>query len=412
MAPRQPGKHALAFIFITALLDVIGLGIIIPVMPGLVMDLTGESVSSAVLYGGGLLFIYAAMQFVFAPVLGNLSDHFGRRPVLLVSLFVFGIDYLIMGFAPTIAWLFFGRMMAGIAGATHSTANAFIADITPEDKRAQSFGLIGAAFGLGFIIGPSIGGIVGGAFGLKAPFFLAAGLAFANMIYGYLVLPESLPKEKRRAFHFARANPIGAFKAIKHFPIVIGLMGAVLFYQIAHDANPSTWSYYTIHKFDWSPQQIGWSLAFVGLCIALVQGVLIRKVIPLLGETRTAHVGLAFAAIGFAGFGLSTTPWMLYLSMIPFSLMGLSMPAIRSIMSAQIPDDAQGELAGALASLASLTAMGAPLFMTQLFGFFTSERAPFEFAGAPFVAAACLCLAALVIFRSVTGRAARVSATD
>lgn len=412
MAPRQPGKHALAFIFITALLDVIGLGIIIPVLPGLVMDLTGESISSAVLYGGGLLFIYAAMQFVFAPVLGNLSDHFGRRPVLLVSLFVFGIDYLIMGFAPTIAWLFVGRMMAGIAGATHSTANAFIADITPEDKRAQSFGLIGAAFGLGFIIGPSIGGIVGGTFGLRAPFFLAAGLAFANMIYGYLVLPESLPKAKRRAFHFARANPVGAFKAIKHYPIVIGLMGAVLFYQIAHDANPSTWSYYTIHKFDWSPQQIGWSLAFVGLCIALVQGLLIRKVIPLLGETRTAHVGLVFAAIGFAGFGLSTTPWMLYLSMIPFSLMGLSMPAIRSIMSAAIPDNGQGELAGALASIASLTAMGAPLFMTQLFGFFTSARAPFEFAGAPFLAASFLCLAALAIFRSVTGRTARVGAAD
>lgn len=412
MAPRQPGKHALAFIFITALLDVIGLGIIIPVMPGLVMDLTGESISSAVLYGGGLLFIYAAMQFVFAPVLGNLSDHFGRRPVLLVSLFVFGIDYLIMGFAPTIAWLFFGRMMAGVAGATHSTANAFIADITPEDKRAQSFGLIGAAFGLGFIIGPSIGGIVGGTFGLRAPFFLAAGLAFANMIYGYLVLPESLPKEKRRAFHFARANPIGAFRSIRHFPIVIGLMGAILFYQIAHDANPSTWSYFTIHKFDWSPIQIGWSLAFVGLCMALVQGVLIRKVIPILGETRTAHVGLVFAAIGFAGFGFSTAGWMLYLSLIPFSLMGLTMPAVRSIMSAEIPDDAQGELAGALASLASLTAMGAPLFMTQLFGFFTSDRAPFEFAGAPFIAASLLCLAALVIFRSVTARAARLGAAD
>lgn len=412
MAPRRPGKHAITFIFITALLDVIGLGIIIPVMPGLVMDLTGQSVSSAVLYGGGLLFIYAMMQFIFAPVLGNLSDHFGRRPVLLVSLFVFGIDYLIMGFAPTIAWLFFGRMMAGIAGATHSTANAYIADITPENKRAQSFGLIGAAFGLGFIIGPSIGGIVGGTFGLKAPFFLAAGLAFANVIYGYLVLPESLPKEKRRAFHFARANPIGAFKAIKPYPIVIGLMGAVLFYQIAHDANPSTWSYFTIHKFNWGPVQIGWSLAFVGLCIALVQGLLIRKVIPLLGETRTAHVGLIFAAIGFAGFGLSTSAWMLYLSMIPFSLMGLTMPAIRSIMSAAIPDDAQGELAGALASLASLTAMGAPLFMTQLFGFFTSERAPFEFAGAPFIAASLLCTMALVIFRSVTARAAGLNAAD
>jgi MFS transporter, DHA1 family, tetracycline resistance protein len=412
MIDRKPGKHAFAFIFITALLDIIGFGIIIPVLPGLIMELTGEGISEAVIYGGWLLVIYAGMQFFFAPVIGNLSDHFGRRPVLLVCLFVFGCDYIIQGFAPSILWLFAGRMMAGISGATYPTANAYVADITPEDKRAQAFGLLGAAFGLGFIIGPSIGGLVGGAFGIRAPFFLAAGLAFANMIYGYFVLPETLSKANRRPFNIERANPLGAFNRMRAYPIVLGMMGAVFFYQIAHDANPSTWSYYTIHKFEWTPTQIGWSLAFVGLCIAVVQGALIGKVIAVLGEVKTAWIGLLFASIGFLGFGLATTGWMLYAFVVPFSMMGLSMPAIRSIMSAQVPGDAQGELAGALTSLASLTAIGAPLFMTQLFGYFISEAAPFMFPGAPFVAASLLCILALGAFQIVTSRSARLGSTD
>lgn len=394
---RKPGKHALTFIFITVLLDVIGFGIIIPVLPGLVMELTGQEVSGAALYGGGLLFIYALMQFFFAPLIGNLSDYWGRRPILLISLIVLSVDYLVMGFAPTIIWLFAGRMIAGIAGATYATANAFIADVTPEEKRAQSFGMIGAAFGLGFIIGPSLGGILG-EFGLRIPFFFASGLAFANFIYGFLVLPETLPEEKRRPFRFARANPIGAFRALRHYPIVIGLMGCVFIYQVAHDANPSTWSYFTIFQFDWSPGQIGMSLAFVGFCLALVQGVLIRYVIPLFGEKKTVYIGLSFASIGFLGFAFSTSAWMLYMWIVPFSLMGLIMPALRSIMSSSVPENAQGELAGAISSVASLTAIFSPLLMTQAFGYFTSGKAPFEFAGISFFFASVLCCVAIGAF--------------
>lgn len=401
---RKPGRHAFAFVFITSLLDSIGFGIVIPVLPSLLMELSGQDVSGAVLYGGALLFVYAFMQFLFAPVIGNLSDHYGRRPVLLLCLFVFGIDYLIMGFAPSLTWLFIGRIMAGVSGATYGTSNAYVADITPEDKRAQAFGLLGVTFGLGFIIGPSIGGIIGGAFGTRAPFFLAAGITFANLIYGYLVLPETLAPEKRRAFTLKRANPIGTFRAMSQYPLVIGLMGAIVFYQIAHDANPSTWSYYTIEKFGWGPTEIGYSLAAVGLCMALVQGGLIRVIIPRLGEFKTAVVGLGFASFGFLGFGLATSGWMLYAFMVPFALMGLVMPALRSIMSAALPDNAQGELSGAISSLASLVAIIAPLFMTQLFGYFTSERAPFHFPGAPFVTAAFLCLIALGVFGLVVRR--------
>lgn len=404
MFNRKPGRHAFAFVFITSLLDSIGFGIVIPVLPGLMMELTGQDASGAVVYGGALLFLYALMQFIFAPVIGNLSDHFGRRPVLLFCLFAFGIDYIIMGFAPTLVWLFIGRMLSGISGATYGTSNAYVADITPEKERAQAFGLLGVTFGLGFIIGPTIGGLIGGLYGTRAPFFLAAAVTFANLIYGFLVLPESLPVEKRRPFKFVRANPIGTFRAMRPYPIVLGLLGTLFFYQIAHDANPSTWSYYTIEKFDWGPTQIGWSLAFVGLCMAVVQGGLIRLVIPRLGEVRTVVVGFLFASFGFLGFGLSTSGWMLYLFMLPFALMGMVMPAIRSIMSAAVPDNAQGELSGAISSLASLVAIIAPLFMTQLFSYFTSGRAPFYFPGAPFATAALLCLVALGVFGLVVKR--------
>jgi DHA1 family tetracycline resistance protein-like MFS transporter len=377
----------LTFIFITMLLDTIGLGIIVPVLPELIMELTGEGLSVAAQYGGWLIFIYALMAFIFSPAIGNLSDRYGRRPVLLLALAALSIDYIIMGFAPTIALLFVGRMLAGIAGATYTTANAFIADISTDENRAQNFGLVGAAFGFGFIIGPAIGGVLG-EFGPRIPFFAASAVAFANLIYGYLVLPETLAPENRRPFVFWRANPVGALLQMRAYPVVAALIGVLIFYQIAHDANPATWAYVMREKFDWSDRDVGFSLGFVGISVALVQGVLIRAVIPRLGEELTVYFGLAFGAIGFFGFAFASQGWMIYLWIVPWSMMGLATPALRAIMSRQAPPDAQGELQGAITSMQSLVAIFSPIFMTQLFAIYAVRDAPIYFPGAPFLAAA------------------------
>lgn len=394
-------RKALLFIFVTAFLDSTGLGIIIPVTPELIMELTDTSLGSAATLGGGLLFIYALMQFFFAPIMGNLSDRFGRRPVLLLSLFTFGADYVLMGLATTFYWLVAGRLLSGISGASFTTANAYIADVSPPEERAQNFGVIGAAFGFGFILGPVIGGLLG-AYGARVPFFAAAGLAMLNMLYGYFVLPESLPPERRRPFELSRANPLGALVQMRRFPIVIGL-GAVLFlYQIAHDANPSVWTYYTMLKFDWSERDVGYSLGCVGLGIAFVQGYLIRVVIPRIGAKRSVHLGLLATAVGFAGFGSATEGWMMLCFIVPYAMGGLAIPALRGLMSNQVPDNAQGELQGALTSIVSLTAIIAPLIMTQLFGFFTSEAAPVYLPGAPFMLAAGLVVASVLLFLKVT----------
>lgn len=390
-------RNALTFVFITVLIDMIGFGIVIPVMPQLIVDLTGEAFGPAAVWGGRLLVAYAAMQFVFAPIIGNLSDRFGRRPVLLASLLAFGLDYIIMGMAPRLSWLFAGRIVAGIAGATHVTATAYIADVSSPEDRAKNFGLIGAAFGLGFIFGPVLGGFLG-EYGPRVPFFAAGGLALCNLIYGFFVLPETLPPEKRRSFSVERANPFGAIRQMRHFPVVIGLFAVLFFYQIAHDANPSTWSYYTMLKFEWTTRDVGYSLGAVGLLFAFVQGVLIRAVIPRIGESRTVALGFLAMVLGFAGFAFATEGWMLYAFLVPFSLSGLANPALRGIMSNQVPADAQGELQGAIASLVSVTAIVAPWLMTELFGYFTSDSAPFYFPGIPFLLAALLMVVSLIRF--------------
>lgn len=396
----QADRKALAFIFVTVLLDMIGFGIVIPVMPELIMDLTGEGISQAAIYGGWLLFVYGAMQFVFAPLIGNLSDRFGRRPVLLFSLLMFTLDYVLLGFAPTLAWLFVGRLLAGIAGATGATASAFVADVSPPEERAANFGLIGAAFGLGFIIGPVIGGVLG-AYGPRVPFFGAAILAFLNLVYGLLVVPETLPHDQRRVFDLRRANPVGALLSMRRYPVVIGLFAAMVFYQLAHDANPSTWSYYTMLKFDWSEREVGYSLGFVGVMFAVVQGGLIRYLIPRMGEVRAGYFGLTTMTTGFLGFAFSTESWMMVVFIIPFTLGSVATAAARGIVSNAVPDNAQGELQGATTSLMSLTAIVAPLLMTQLFGLFSGDGAPVYFPGAPFLAAAALTLTSLVVFARV-----------
>lgn len=393
--------YALAFIFVTALLDSIGFGIIMPVLPQLLMEVTGEGISAAARYGGLLMFAYAAMQFFLAPVIGNLSDRFGRRPVLLISLAVLAIDYLIMWWAPTFAWLLIGRIIAGAAASTFSTCNAYIADISEPDKRAQNFGLIGAAFGMGFVLGPVIGGFLG-EYGARLPFLAAAALSFTNFLYGAFVLPESLGPEKRRPFEIRRANPLGALASLKRYPMVFGLIGAYVLYQLGHHALPSVWSFFTIERFDWTPKEIGYSLGAVGILMVLVQAVLLRVVLPKLGNRRTAMIGFTLCMVSFLGYAFVTEGWMIYPFLVVGAFQGFVSPAMQGIMSTQVSDSEQGELQGGLGSMSSLTSILSPPFMTTLFAAFTGAGAPIYFPGAPWLAAAILTLLSLGFFVRAT----------
>ena len=382
-------KYALNFIFLTLLIDITGLGIIIPVMPKLIGQLTGEGLSVASEYGGWLTFAYAFMQFIFAPILGNLSDKYGRRPVLLLSLLGFGIDYLFLAFAPSIFWLFVGRIIAGIAGASMTTAMAYIADVSAPEKRAQNFGIVGAAFGLGFIIGPVLGGVLG-QFGTRIPFFAAAGLALLNFLYGYFILPESLTKENRRPFNFKTANAWASLSRLKRYPKVLSLAGALVLVYLASYALQSVWTYYNMYKFGWTEALVGYSLGFVGITIAVVQGGLIRIIIPKLGQERSLYIGLALYSFGYVLFAFASESWMMFAFMIPYSLGGIAGPALQGIMSNQVPPNEQGELQGTLTGLMSLTAIFGPLLMTHLFSAFTGKQAYIEFPGAPFLVGAVL----------------------
>ncbi len=413
MISRRPGAHALVFIFITVLVDTIGFGIILPVTPELIMELTGEGLSRAAIYGGWLLFAFAIMQFFCGPIMGNLSDRFGRRPVLLLSLTAFGLDYLLMGFSRTIVWLFVGRAIAGITGAAYTTAAAYIADVTPPEKRAQSFGLMGAAFGLGFILGPAIGGLLGG-LGARAPFFVAAGLALLNVAYGFFVVPESLPAEKRRPFHWTRAHPLGTLQHLRPYPGVVAMIGAFFVWQFAHQVLPSAWAFYAMFKFGWSEALVGASLAAAGVTIAIVQGGLTRVLIPKLGERRAALTGLTLGSLGFLGYAMAPLGWVIYAVMPVFAISGLVYPSINALMSQQVSERAQGELQGGVASAYSLSTIVGPPFMTQIFRFFTRDDAPIVIAGAPFYSAAILGVVALWLFARASrssGRPATAAST-
>ncbi len=377
----QKKQAALGFIFVTLLIDITGWGIIIPVIPTLLQNLTNCNVSEASIYGGWLQMSYAIMQFFFAPILGNLSDKYGRRPILLFSLFGFAVDYLFTAFAPTLLWLFFGRIIAGITGASFSTAGAYISDVSTPEKKAQNFGMIGVAFGIGFIIGPALGGMLG-KYDVRLPFFAAAFLAMMNWIYGYFILPESLPKEKRREFSWKRANPIGTLLQFKKYPIIIGLVISIFLLYVASHAVQTTWGYYGIYKFGWNETQIGYSLAFVGLVVAIVQGGLIRILIPKFGQEKSIYIGLTFYAIGFLLFGLATQTWMMYAFMLVYGLGGLTMPSLQGIISNEVPANQQGELQGGLTSIMSIALIFGPPLMTHVFAYFTSTKAPFILSGA------------------------------
>lgn len=386
---------ALIFIFITVLVDVIGIAIIIPVIPSLIKTLVGGDYSDAARIGGWLMFSFSSMQFFFAPILGGLSDKFGRRPVLLFSLLGLGLDYIFHAVAPTIGWLFVGRVLAGMAGASFTTANAYIADISTPEKRAQSFGLVGLAFGLGFIIGPVIGGVFS-KFGIRVPFLIAAGLSLLNFLYGFFILPESLPAEKRRPFEWKRANPIGSLLHIRKYPVISGLLFSFVLVFIAGHAVQSTWTYFTMQKFRWDEQMVGYSLGFVGILIALVQGGLIRYTIPKIGQERSLFTGLFFNITGLILFSFASEGWMMFAILIPYAMGGLTGPSIQGIISNQVPSNEQGELQGAITGLLSLTSIIGPPLMTNLFYYFTREEATFKFSGAPFMAGALFSIISLM----------------
>jgi MFS transporter, DHA1 family, tetracycline resistance protein len=397
------GRAAFAFIFVTVLLDMLAFGVIVPVLPKLIIRFEHGDMSTAATQTGIFAFVWAAMQFVFAPVMGALSDRFGRRPVVLLSNFGLGCDYVLMAVAPALSWLFIGRVISGITAASFPTANAYIADVTPPEKRAAKFGMLGAAFGLGFIVGPALGGLLGG-MGLRYPFWAAAALSLTNALYGFFILPESLPKQRRAAFSFRTASPIGALKLLRSHPELVGLSTAMFLYYNAHEALPSMFVIYTDYRYHWSTQPTVLSPAGVGVGSTIVSALLISLAIKKLGELRTMYSGLLCGLAGFAFFAAAPSTAILLIGIPLLSLWGLASPPMQALMSRRVGASEQGQLQGALMSLFGVAGMIAPLVFTQVFAVAISPRWGFHLPGAPYWLAAALMVGSFAIAWSVTRR--------
>ena len=406
--PSPRLKHALAFVLITILLDSMGLGIIIPVMPRLLTELAGGRLAEGAQEGGWLAAVYALTQFFFAPVMGSLSDRFGRRPVLLGSLLGLGIDYVFLALAPTLGWLVVGRFVAGITGASFSTAQAYLADVTPPERRSQAFGMVGAAFGVGFVLGPLLGGLAA-QYGLRVPFWVAAGLSLLNFCYGLVAIPESLPPAQRRPFSWARANPVGALWHLSRYPAVLPLMLCIGLFYVAGHANQSASSYVGMARYGWGPQQIGFFLTYVGVLIAAAQGGLVRVVIAKLGQKGAAYFGFFWYCTGCVLLTFASQAWMFYAFFAVQALGFVSGAALQGYLSAQVPANEQGELQGASGSIVSLTGIIGPLLMLNVFAYFTSARAPVQLPGVPYLTAAALTLVSALVFLALQQRLRKVS---
>lgn len=390
-------RRGLFLVFMILFLDVIGIAIIMPVLPAFLEELTGGTVSEAAIDGGWLLLVYAGMQFLFAPFIGNLSDRYGRRPILLASVLTFAIDNFICAIATSFWMLFVGRVLAGISGGSFATCSAYIADISTEENRAKNFGLIGIAFGVGFTLGPVIGGVLG-EFGPRVPFLGAAALSFVNFVAACFLLPETLEAKNRRRFQWSRANPLGALKQMRNYP-GIGWVCVVMFlYWLAHAVYPAVWSFVSVFRYRWSEGQIGLSLGIYGIGAAFVMGVILPRIVPVLGEWRTAVLGLAFSCAGLTGYAFAWEGWVVYVVIVATVIENVADAPLRSIAAGKVPPSAQGELQGALASLSSITTIIGPLIFTQLFGHFTAPDAPITFAGAPYLVAAIFILIAALVF--------------
>jgi MFS transporter, DHA1 family, tetracycline resistance protein len=403
-----PGSNAFIFILVMVTLDMIAFGIIAPVLPDLIRQFEGGDFARASDLTGYLLLAWNAMQFIFSPVLGAWSDRFGRRPIILLSCFGLGIDYIVMALAPSLGWLFLGRIISGITASNISTAFAYVTDVTPPEKRAKPFGLISAAFGLGFVIGPAVGGYLGNS-NLRAPFWAAAILSLLNSLYGFFVLPESLPKERRAKSAWHMANPLGSLSLLRSHRELAGLSVVVMLYYLAHNSLPSIWALYTEYRYSWSHGDVGLSLAVVGVCAAVVSGALVGPFVKRFGERRSVLTGLTCGTLGFAGFALATRGWII-MSVIPFiALWGIAAPAIQSLMSRRVDPSSQGKLQGAINSIRAITGMAGPVLFTQIFAAAISPRAPFRLAGAPYYVAAVLLCSSLMLAVYVTRPLSEVS---
>lgn len=385
------------FILITLVIDAMGIGLIMPVMPDLLREVAGTDLAGAAIWGGVMTFSFAVMQFLFGPTLGGLSDRFGRRPVLLVSLFVMAVDYLVMGLAGVIWLILIARIVGGITAATQSTAYAYIADISSPSEKAANFGLAGAAFGVGFVLGPLIGGVLGG-YGTHAPFYAAALLALANMIFGYFVVKETVTADMRRPFDWRRSNPFGAITQMRKLPGVMRLIILIFFYEFAFIVYPVVWAYFTTAKFGWESHMIGMSLASFGVSMFVVQGFLIRPLMRILDERTLVLLGLGFSVMSFAIMAFLTNGmWALILT--PISALGAVVnPALQSLMSQSVDRNAQGELQGVSSSARALAMILSPLVMTQIFAYFTASDTPFYLPGAPFLLSLALMTTCIIVF--------------
>ena len=395
------GRAAFIFVFVTVLLDMLALGIIIPVLPKLILQFEHGDISVAVTQNGIFAFVFAAMQFVFAPVAGMLSDRFGRRPVILMSNFGLGCDYLLMALAPSLSWLLVGRFISGITSSSIPTAHAYIADVTPQEQRAAKFGMLGAAFGLGFIIGPALGGFLGG-YGLRYPFWAAACLSLANAAYGFFILPESLPRERRAVFSLGKANPVGSLKLLRSHPALLGLASAMFLYYLAHESLPSIFVLYTDYRYHWGARLTGYALAGVGVCTSIVSAVLIRMATKRWGEVRTLFAGLLFGIAGFGLFGAATTTTMFMVACPLISLWGLAGPSMQALMSRRAAASEQGQLQGSLASMFGIAGMFGPIMFSEIFALAIAQERGFHFPGAPYWLASALLLGSLMIASVVT----------
>ena len=394
-AIRPARKAALAFIFVTVLIDMLAFGMIIPVLPLLVQNFVGGSaVRGAEIYG---LFgtAWALMQLIFSPVQGSLSDHFGRRPVILISCTGLGLDFILMALAPNLAWLFVGRVISGIAAASFSTAGAYIADVTPPEKRAASFGLIGAAFGIGFVLGPALGGLLG-AISPRLPFWASAFMALLNVCWGLLVLPESLPRDKRVSFSWRSANPLGALAFLRTHPLLASLAGSYFLINLAHSVLPSITVLYMHYRFAWDTRAVGLVLAGVGISSLIVQGLLVKPAVRILKERRALVLGLTLGALGFAIYGLAPTGTMFCVGVPVMALWGIATPSLQAMMTRLVDATEQGRLQGALASLMGMASLIGPTAFTQTFAVFISTHAAWQLPGAPFLLAALLLLMAML----------------
>lgn len=398
---RTPGRAAFAFIYVTVVLDMLALGIIVPLLPKLVIDFRGGDTASAATVYGLFGTVWAAMQFLFSPVIGALSDRYGRRRVILLSNFGLGVDYLFMAVAPTLTWLFVGRVISGVTSASYATAGAYIADVTPPEERAAKFGMLGTAFGIGFVIGPAVGGTLGG-IGLRLPFWLAAALSLLNAAYGFFILPESLPPERRAPFHWRRAHPLGSLELLRSRAGLLGLGMAGFFSILAHDSMPSTFVLYADYRYGWDERAVGLVLAAVGISSMIVQGGLIGPGVAKLGERRALFAGLIFGALGLAIYGFAPTGALFMLGIPLTALYGFARPSLQGMMTRRVGPSEQGQLQGANGSLMGIASMIAPVLFTQTFALAIGPLRALHLPGAPFLLAALMLVGSLMVAWRVT----------